>query len=40
MVARIGGKDVSSTNKRIATVMAYGVQAIRKPPEKKTINYY
>jgi hypothetical protein len=33
-VAKIGGKNCSSINIRINTVIAYGVQARRKPPEK------
>ena len=34
IVARIGGKDRPSIKKRIETVIAYGVQARRKPPEE------
>ncbi len=34
IVARIGGKDRPSTNIRIQAVIAYGVQARRKPPEE------
>jgi hypothetical protein len=38
IVARIGGKDRSLIKKRIETVIAYGVQARRKPPEEHQNN--